>query len=226
MNTRIYLVRHAEAQGNVNRTFQGHSDCPVTERGMRQLDCLAERFRTVRFDALYSSPLLRARQTAEAVNRYHGLELQIDPGLIEINGGELEGMHWNEIPERFPQQQHDWDVAPQNYCAPGGDRMIDVYERITAAIDRIVRANSGKIIAVVSHGCAIRNYLCFANGWGIEQLRNIMWEENTAVSCIDYDEDFRPHIVYQSDAEHLPDELRTLARQSWWKTTITEEAAK
>ena len=89
--TKIILVRHCEAQGNHERVFQGATDCDITERGERQLEALSERFRTVEFDALYSSPLLRARRTAEAVNRHHGLPMAIEPGLREINAGHWEG---------------------------------------------------------------------------------------------------------------------------------------
>ncbi|WP_312640511.1 histidine phosphatase family protein [Hydrogenoanaerobacterium sp.] len=224
MNTRVYLVRHAEAAGNVAKTFQGHSDCEVTEKGHKQLACLAERFKDVEYAAIYSSPLLRARQTADAANRYHGLEVQLDAGLIEINGGDIEGMSWDEIPVKYPGQQEAWDNAPHEYWAPNGEQMVEVYERITVAVNRIVRENAGKTIVLVSHGCSIRNYLCYAYGWDIKRLRDVMWEENTSVCCIDYTgSDFHPTVIYQNDASHLPTELCTLAHQSWWKTTITED---
>ena len=82
MITKVYLVRHAEAAGNVAKTFQGHTDCEVTEKGHKQLACLAERFKDVHLDIIYSSPLLRTRQTAAAVNKYHGLDVHINQGLI------------------------------------------------------------------------------------------------------------------------------------------------
>jgi len=224
MITKVYLVRHAEAAGNVAKTFQGHTDCEVTEKGHKQLACLAERFKDVHLDIIYSSPLLRTRQTADAVNKYHGLDVHINQGLIEINGGDLEGMGWEDIPLKYPEQQEMWDNAPHEYWAPNGEKMSEVYERITSTVNHIVHENTGKTIAIVSHGCAIRNYLCYAHGWGIERLRDVMWEENTSVCCIEYHgADCTPVIVYQNDTTHLSPELCTLAHQSWWKTTITEE---
>ena len=101
--TTIYLIRHCEAAGNVGRRFQGHIDADITENGRRQLELLAERFRELPLDAVYSSPLLRARLTAEAVNRHHGLPVMLDDRLMEINGGLWEGRPWAELPALFPQ---------------------------------------------------------------------------------------------------------------------------
>ena len=92
--TTIYLVRHCETKGNRQRLFQGHIDMDISEAGVQQLARLAERFRTVPLDAVYSSPLLRAMRTAQAVNRYHDLPIHQDARLIEINGGSWEGPHW------------------------------------------------------------------------------------------------------------------------------------
>lgn len=226
MKTTIYLVRHAQASGNVDKTFQGHSDNALTQAGYTQLDRLAERFKTVEFDAIYASPLLRTRETAGAANRYHGLELHLDSGLLEINGGDFEGISWDDIPNLYPEQQRAWNEAPHLFCAPGGESMAQVYHRVSETIDRIARENAGKTIVVVSHGCAIRNYLCAANGWGIERLRDVMWSENTAVCKVEYDEAFAPTVVLQNDASHLEPDLCLMMAQNWWQTTVTEEALR
>ena len=80
MTTTLYLVRHAEAEGNWKRTFQGHIDSEVSEKGWTQLDYLARRFEQVRLDAVYSSPLKRAWATAEAINRFAGLPITPERG--------------------------------------------------------------------------------------------------------------------------------------------------
>lgn len=96
--TSIYLVRHCQAQGNVNRVFQGRIDSEISEEGRRQLDRLAERFRRIPLDAVYTSPLQRARLTAEALNRYHGLPVRTDARFIEIDGGCWEGHRGRSSP--------------------------------------------------------------------------------------------------------------------------------
>ena len=95
--TRIILVRHCEAAGNLNRRFQGHTDAEVTENGKKQLELLALRMRNVKIDYLYSSPLKRAYATAEAINQFHHLPIYVEADLMEINGGYWEGGPWNEF---------------------------------------------------------------------------------------------------------------------------------
>ena len=87
MGTRLILVRHCEAEGNFRRLFQGSTDAPVSEKGRVQLDLLSVRCRNMAIDRIYTSPLRRARETAEAVNRYHHLPVEVRDGLREIDGG-------------------------------------------------------------------------------------------------------------------------------------------
>ena len=110
--TTIYLVRHCEAMGNINRIFQGHTDEEISDNGRLQLEKLAERFRDIHLDALYSSPLKRAYRTAEAVNRYHQLPIHTDERLIEINGGHWEEKPWEALPELYPDEWAAWSCRP------------------------------------------------------------------------------------------------------------------
>ena len=156
MVTRLYLVRHAEAEGNVKEFFQGNIDTELTEKGRRQLDCLAERFRDIPIEVMYTSPFQRALMTAEAVNRHHGLPLHKDFALREINGGGWEGRTWAEIPTLYPHQYELWTQKMHLFCAPCGDAMTNVYARMCNALTKIAQENPGKTCAVVSHGCALR----------------------------------------------------------------------
>ena len=82
--TRVFLVRHCQASGNLDGVFQGSIDTDITQTGQQQLEQLRERFRLQKLDAVYTSPLLRARLTADAVNFYHGLPVRIEQDLREI----------------------------------------------------------------------------------------------------------------------------------------------
>ena len=82
--TKIYLIRHAEAEGNLYRRIQGHWDGSITPLGLQQIDALAQRFRREHIDALYCSDLSRARATAEAITRYHDIPAVVTPRLTEI----------------------------------------------------------------------------------------------------------------------------------------------
>ena len=216
MVTTLYLVRHAEAEGNVREFFQGNTDTALTEKGRRQLDCLAERFRGIPLDAVYTSPFQRALQTAEAVNRHHGLPLHQEFALREINGGDWEGRTWAEIPLLYPEQYALWTQKLWAFCAPQGEAMPDVYRRMQETLTQIAQASAGKTVAVVSHGCALRNFLAFAESGCIEGLPEVGWSDNTAVSLVEYDGDTgKWSLRFKNDASHLPPELSTLRNSAW-----------
>lgn len=215
--TRIYLIRHAEAEGNIKRIFQGHTDADISENGENQLEKLSERCRNLSFSAIYSSPLKRTLKTAQAANRYHGLEIIKDAGLIEINGGHWEGVMWEKLPALYPEENFVWENAPWDFSPEGGETMREVYDRIWTAVTGIVRKHRNETVCIVSHGCAIRNFLCRAYGKPVEALNDIPWCDNTAVSIIDFDDLLRPTVVIANDASHLSDELSTIQKQSWWK---------
>lgn len=217
MTTKLIIVRHCEAEGNKYRTFQGHTDSEISDKGKIQLDLLSVRCRNMHIDALYSSPLKRAYATAEAVNRFHHLPIQIEPGLIEINGGEWEGEKWVQLPDLYPEQAHNWNCAPWDFKTEKGESMRQVYNRVWDAACRIVKANPDKTVCIASHGCAIRNLLCHCMNKPIEELNTVDWVDNTGISIVDFDEDMNPHIELLNDASHLSEETSTFATQSWWK---------
>ncbi len=217
MVTRIVLIRHCEAQGNHERIFQGRTDADISENGKEQLMALAERCQKILLDAIYSSPLKRAYKTAEAANLHHNLPIKTMEDLAEINGGHWEGVRWHCLPKLFPEEYKAWEDAPHDFAPKGGESMKQVFDRIWNAIMAIVEENRGKTVAVVSHGCAIRNFLCRAKGLPIEKLNDIGWCDNTAISIIDFDEENRPRIMLLNDASHLTKEISTFAKQDWWR---------
>lgn len=215
--TKIYLVRHAEAYGNEQRVFQGHMDGDISENGIKQLDCLAERFKTMSFDALCSSPLTRAYKTAQAVNRYHNLPITTMDELMEINAGHWEGQKFADLPTLFPEENRLWNEDPGAFCVIGGESMRHVYDRMWRAVETIVRAHPDQTVAVVSHGCAIRNLLCRASGLPLERLQDIDWCDNTAVSTLTFDASMHAQVLAMNDSSHLSYELSTIPKQGWWK---------
>ena len=214
--TSIYLVRHCQAQGNVNRVFQGRIDSEISEEGQHQLDRLAERFREISLDAIYTSPLRRARRTAEALNRYHSLPLQVDARFIEIDGGCWEGRSWEEFPHTHPQDCDHWLHTPWSFQAEGGEAMISVYTRMGEGLMALAAAYPGGTVAVASHGCAIRNALCWARGWPIERLNDVPWSDNTAVTLLRWEGE-APRIVWENDCSHLEEKPSMVETASWWR---------
>lgn len=215
--TRILLVRHCEAFGNTQSVFQGHTDCEISGNGETQLELLGLRCRNMPIDAIYSSPLKRAYATACAINQYHNLPIQIEPRLIEINGGEWEGLPWGDLPRLYPDESEIWNKRPHEFAPKGGEPMREVYSRMWEGVVDIVRCNRDKTVCITSHGCAIRNFLCRAMGKPIEQLNDIGWSDNTAVSIIDFDDALNSNVVMMNDASHLTPETSVFTHQTWWR---------
>ncbi|WP_312693865.1 histidine phosphatase family protein [Caproiciproducens sp.] len=213
--TRIILVRHCEAQGNTEGFFQGCIDSDISGNGKTQLELLSVRCRNMPFDAIYSSPLKRARITAEAINRYHHLPIQIEPRLHEIDGGEYEGRLWDELTRIYPEELQNWYFRPFDFAPKGGETMRMVYTRMWDAVTDIVKANQEKTICIVSHGCAIRNFLCHALHKSVEEINDVGWGDNTAISIIDFSADLQSNVVMMNDASHLTPELSVYAQQKW-----------
>ncbi len=218
--TEIYLVRHCEADGNIRRIFHGITDTLPTADGRRQLDFLAERFKDVKLDAVYASPLQRTRATADAVNRYHGLPVQVDQRLIEINGGEIEGMDWEKIYAEYPELCRQWLQALHTFATKQGDSMQSVYDRARTTLQDLAAQNPGKTLALATHGGFIKNALCWARYGDITRLMEVPWPENTSVSLLELDEKGNCTIRYADDASHLPEELLSFRKNIWSKEEL------
>ena len=159
--TEIYLIRHTQAEGNVYRAMQGHWDGDVTALGLREIDALAERFRDVKIDALYSSDLKRAMLTADALRRYRPLELHTLFDLREINVGPWEGRFFADLLVEQPDEIDLFLHHAEDFRLEGAETYGEVRRRAVAALETIARKSEGKTVAVVSHGVTIRCLLSF-----------------------------------------------------------------
>ncbi len=209
MVTKVYLIRHAEAEGNAVPFFQGSLDTCLTEKGERQLDYLAARFVDIPLDAIYFSPYQRTRLTAEAVNRNHHLEMIPEYDLREINGGKWEGRRILDLRDEYPDEFRTWQGRMYEFTAPDGDSMTEVYDRMSRIMQRIVEEHSGKTIAVFTHGCALRNFLSFVESGSIEGLPDVGWGDNSAVSLAEYDTESGWRLIYKNNSAHLPQDSHT-----------------
>lgn len=214
--TTIYLVRHAEAEGNLYRRIHGWYDALVTDNGFAQMKCLEERFRDIPVDVVWSSDLYRTKTTARAVYVPKGLTLQTDPQLRELNFGTWEDKTWGEVYQHEEDEIIRFNASDPTWRAPGGENLAEVGARLQQAITRIARENPDKTVAIFSHGTAIRQFLANVQGLSPQEWGKLSHSENTAVSCLTFDgEHFT--VRFQNDASHLPQELTTLGKQLWWK---------
>lgn len=214
--TKIYLIRHAEAEGNLYRRIQGHWDGSITPLGLQQIDALAQRFRREHIDALYCSNLSRARATAEAITRYHDIPAVVTPRLTEICMGVWEGRAWGDIEHDFPEQMRYFNTDPDRWSVPGCEPLRDVQKRMKHAIEDLAARHDGQTIVLVSHGMAIRAYLCTVLGIPNSEMATLPYGDNTSVSLLLVDGE-RTTVEYYNDNRHLPPALSTFGRQTWWR---------
>jgi broad specificity phosphatase PhoE len=143
--TVLLLARHGETDWNRENRWQGWADPPLNETGRAQARALAEQLRDTPFDAVYSSDLRRAHETAEIVAAPHGVPVMPDPGLREIDVGSWSGLTHAEIEERYPDGKR-----------PDGETREQHAERVLEAVERIARANPERRILLVTHGGTMR----------------------------------------------------------------------
>ncbi|SBW01444.1 Phosphoglycerate mutase family protein [uncultured Eubacteriales bacterium] len=214
--TRLYLIRHAEAEGNLYRRIQGWYDSLITDRGCRQIAALEHRFESIPIDAVYSSDLYRTMTTAAAVYRPKGLPLQIRADLREIHLGVWEDRSWGEVAYTDPERMRAFNNSLSTWSVEGGETFRQLGDRMAAAMLDIVAQNPGRTVAVFSHGMAIRALQGTLLGLPEKEWTTLGHGDNTCVTCIEVDEG-RASILWRNDNSHLPEEISTLAKQSWWK---------
>ena len=216
--TRIYLIRHAEAEGNLYRRVHGWYDSIITPNGYLQIEALARRFKDIHIDAVYSSDLFRTKATAAALVKGRKLELNTRQALREICMGEWEDVTWAWAARTDPERLDLFNRNDPDYRCPGGESFSQVRERVSNAILNIARDNPGKTVAVFSHGIAIRNTLARFLGYSIQQTNAALpHSDNTGVALLEVEGE-QVKVVFYNDNSHLSEEISTFARQKWWKS--------
>ena len=215
--TRIFLIRHAEAEGNLYRIAQGQSNGLITDRGYRQIEVLRRRFENEHIDAVYSSDLFRARTTAKAISEPKNLPLNLDPAFREIHMGIWECRLWQELNTEFEEQMFYFNRKLDQFGVEGSETCQQVLDRFIPALERAAQAHDGETIAVFSHGAAVRMVLGTLQGLPLSEVGETAHGDNTAVALIEYDQG-QFSIVYMNDNSHQVEAgLSTFAKQTWWK---------
>lgn len=150
----ILIARHGQSDWNASRRWQGHADRPLTEKGREQAHALAARLAHIDLDAVYSSDLRRARETAEVVADSQGLEVFARPDLREVDVGSWSGLTRAEAEERFPEGFARWKLGFPGW--EDGESYEAMTDRVLEAVKSIAADNPDGRVLVVSHGGPIR----------------------------------------------------------------------
>ena len=220
--TTIYLIRHAEAEGNLYRVAHGQYNSTITPRGYRQLGALRRRFADIPIDVVYGSDLFRTQTTASAIYKPKGLTFHPLPLLREVNLGIWEEMTWAEIERMDREMLVSFNKKPDLWRAEGAETFDVVRDRMVEGIRQIARECPGATVAATSHGAASRILLGTLNGLSLREIGATHHCDNTAVSKLEVEGD-QIRVVYEGDNSHMPPELSTFRRQSWHKSDLATE---
>jgi broad specificity phosphatase PhoE len=172
IDTRLWLVRHGQTDWNLAGRWQGQAPhAPgLNAAGHAQALVIREQLRWEKLAAVYSSDLLRARQTAALIAQTLGLRVILEPRLREIHLGAWEGMLSEEIEAKYPQELAERARNPFLARAPGGESPLDVAERVLAAIHEIAANCAGESVLIVAHGVTLAVIICHSQGFPMEDV--------------------------------------------------------
>ncbi len=192
--TNIFLVRHGETEWNLKQVFRGWVDIALSPVGIRQAEATAKALSSFKIDAVYSSPLSRARQTARIIARPHGLGIACLDGLRDLNFGQWQGLPHQQVRKQWPEIYEKWLREPHKTKIPGGETLDEVRKRSRLALDQILTEYENGTVAVVSHRVVNKVLLCALLGltnshfWQIKQdpcAINLLYRTNDSfILCL------------------------------------------
>lgn len=180
---KIYLVRHGETNANVEKRYCGQTDVDLNHKGLRDAASIAKVLKNISLDSIVSSDLKRTLKTAELINEYHQLELELNPDFREINFGKFENLTFEEIGVKYPEEKVKMIKEKINYNFLEGESLSVLYKRVIKSFNKLLEAKENENILIVSHGGVIRMILTeilsgdLNNYWSVEV-------DNTRISTI------------------------------------------
>lgn len=201
----ILLIRHGETAWNRVRRMQGHVDTPLNEEGLRQARALGRALSAEKPDAIYSSDLQRAQMTAQPVAEAHQMSILLDPELRERCYGAFEGLMYEEITQRYPEEFAAWHARDLHMRFPAGEReaetLQEFHQRSVNALERIARRHSQGRVVVVTHGGVLDCVYREATGMSVEARRDFE-TLNAAINRLRWDGE-RFILLQWADISHL-----------------------
>lgn len=204
--TTLYLIRHAEAEGNLYRRMHGQFDTKITPSGVKQIQALAQRFADIPIDACYASDLLRTRTTAQAICRPKNLLLQTESAFRELKVGIWEDLDFGWLHTFEPEAITCFSKDPAHWHVDGSEPFSDYTGRFIKAMTRLALEHDGETVAIFSHAAVMRGVIMV-----LFPDQPMLPTDNTAVTRLEYENGtFR--LCYLNDNSHLAPEISTLAR--------------
>jgi probable phosphoglycerate mutase len=200
--TRLIAVRHGETAWNVDTRIQGHLDIPLNATGLWQARQLAGALAGEAISAIYTSDLLRARTTAQAVADATGARLADEPGLRERAFGLFQGRTFAEIEAEQPEQARRWRQRDPDYAPEGGESLRALRERVIGTTHRVAARHPGGLVLLVAHGGVLDVLYRAATRQDIQAPRT--WQlGNAAINRLLWTHGHGLSLVGWADTQHL-----------------------
>ncbi len=177
---RLYIIRHGQTAWNREEVFRGTRDIPLNEVGLKEAAALADSLHKIRFDALYTSPLSRARQTADAVAKHQSLSPQIEPLLTDLNFGAWQGRPHEEVKQEYPELYQTWVTAPEQTHFPEGASLQDVLNHADTLLANLRETHQGQTVGLFTHRVVCKVLICRLLGLGLGHF----WQIEQSTACL------------------------------------------
>lgn len=198
----FYFLRHGETAWNAEGRLCGRTDVPLSDVGRHQAQLLALRVEALPTEALYSSPLSRALETACLVGQALGREPVVDGRLAELNYGAWEGRTFDEIKRTEPAVYRAWDEDPGELAPPEGETGVHLIERATPFLEDVAQRHRSGNVVVVCHKTVCRLLACHIMGVPLAEYRRRIPMENAALNIFEAVEG-KWRMVSLNDTSHL-----------------------
>ena len=186
---RLILVRHGQTEWNADGRYQGQSNVALSDTGRKQAKFLAERFPVKCLDAIYSSDLDRAKETAECVGEKLGVPVHPEKAFRELSFGDWEGLTYQQITARWPEESHKLFTAPDELEIPNGETFRALQNRALAKIDELCKAHVNQTIGIFAHGAINKTILAGLMHIPLHYLWSLR-QDNTAVNILRLDDGY------------------------------------
>ena len=204
---KILVVRHGFSQSNLDGTFTGHLDAPLTDMGLKQGKLVSDYiYKNYKIDAIYSSDLSRAVSTIKPLADSLNMPIKTTKNLREIYGGVWEGKTIAKIKELYADDYNKWHTYAEDMCPTEGESMRKVMQRAKNALLDIARENQGKTVVVATHGGLIKALQGELMGLKVSELKNFDYVCNASIMEIEYDGEFK---IVNNCISHYLGELLT-----------------
>lgn len=203
--THLVLIRHGQTHTPQDAWFRGQVDVPLDEVGLAQAAATAQRvIKTWTPQAVYSSPLARARQTAELIAAPLGIAVRVHEGLTDINYGVWQGLRMHEVRARWFKTLMVWNTRPHHAVIPGGETLTAVQVRVLKALQEIITTHPHDTLVVVAHAVVNRLIMLRALGWNCERFWDLQ-QKNCSLCAVEIDDLGADtyHVALMNDVSHL-----------------------